>query len=179
MTVQALRFGRFVLSGTPGSKMTFELSRHFYVISRLEQRARSLVLSGLVVATSSALLACKPPSTEQPTPINEAKITAHEATTTSSNAPPQTNEIRNAVKAYIDPVTGELREPTAAELASEAQATTQKESNSGKSSRQIVRADGSVEVLLDQSNDQAFKACVQKDGSVAMGHECEATSPPK
>jgi hypothetical protein len=156
--------------------MTTESFGNTHVPTLFARRARSPMLFCVLVVTCSTLIACKPESTQEQSPANATNVAIETASAAALSAPPQANEKQSTVKAYIDPVTGELREPTAADLANEAKAGTQKASNSAKPPQQIVRADGSVEVLLDQSNDQVFKACVQKDGNVAMGHECDSAA---
>jgi len=90
------------------------------------------------------------------------------------------------VKVFIDPVTGEIRDPTPAEAAAlAAEAAKQKAAHGAdkqNAPRQIVHPDGTVEVIIDESADQSLQGCVQKDGSIVMAHDCaqhQKTSPEK
>ena len=98
-----------------------------------------------------------------------------------SNASATQTEPRSqsAVRAYVDPKTGELREPTADELAAEAAAEAQKKQAASASSdreqlqsREVVTPSGAIEIQIDKSQDQPLRACIDDKGNAKMDHDC-------
>lgn len=80
------------------------------------------------------------------------------------------------LRMYIDPVTGEAREPTEAELAAEARnnATTSSPTFNGSGTakavlrtHETVLPGGLTEVQLDRKADVEEKVCIQPDGSLS------------
>ncbi|HYM34660.1 MAG TPA: hypothetical protein VET48_04640 [Steroidobacteraceae bacterium] len=72
-----------------------------------------------------------------------------------------------AVRAYIDPKTGEVRDPTPEELAAEAAAESQKKqaaavnkSAEQTGQREVVRPTGETEIILDPSRQRPLRASV-------------------
>jgi hypothetical protein len=82
---------------------------------------------------------------------------------------------KDGVKVFIDPTTGEIRDPTPEDIAAleaEQRKATAAKPNTAQPPRQIVHPDGTVEVILDSSHEHALQGCVQKDGSIKMEHRC-------
>jgi hypothetical protein len=83
------------------------------------------------------------------------------------------------VRAYIDPITGQLRDPTQEELATEAAelATKKKTAATSQSeqpaSREVILPDGTVEITLDKSTQHPLHGCIQPNGELTMDHDCE------
>jgi hypothetical protein len=83
------------------------------------------------------------------------------------------------VRAYIDPITGQLRDPTQEELATEAAelATKKKTAATSQSeqpaSREVILPDGTVEITLDKSIQHPLHGCIQPNGELTMDHDCE------
>jgi hypothetical protein len=85
------------------------------------------------------------------------------------------------VRAYIDPATGELRDPTPEELAAEAAAEAQKKQATAANpqseqpqSRETILPSGAVEITLDKSAQHSLQACIGKNGDLKMEHECDS-----
>jgi hypothetical protein len=80
------------------------------------------------------------------------------------------------VKVFVDPATGEIREPTPADIAAleaEQRKATVAKPQGTRSSQTIVHPDGTVEVVLDGSHDQSVQGCVQPDGGIKTDHVCD------
>jgi hypothetical protein len=106
---------------------------------------------------------------------SEVKATATPAT--SAAIPSQRPQ---DVRAYIDPATSQLRDPTPEELAAEAaeQATRKKAAATSQSeqptSREVILPDGTVEITLDRSTQHPLHGCIQQNGDLKIDHECDA-----
>ncbi len=105
-----------------------------------------------------------------------AALAAGTATATdtpaSAAAPQAQSGVDNGVRAYIDPATGKLRQPTAAERAEEAQQTAQAaQARKGKGVRFVKRADGTVRAE-DLEGRLMESVVVQRnaDGSLSYGY---------
>jgi hypothetical protein len=102
-------------------------------------------------------------------------------TATSGTASPPTAVTQHPeIRAYIDPATGQLRDPTPEELAAQAadQAAREKAAAANslskpKQQREVVLPDGTVEITLDPSTQQTLRGCVQQNGDIKLDHECE------
>jgi hypothetical protein len=88
-----------------------------------------------------------------------------------------------SVRVYIDPKTGELRDPTPAELAAEAAAEAQKKQAEAANpqaeqpqTRETITPSGASEITLDKSAQRPLRACIAKNGDLKMDHECELDS---
>ena len=121
---------------------------------------------------------------------------ADKSAPTAANATPTTQHVEQikadqikteqtkSVRAYLDPVTGQLRDPTPEELAAEAAQQAQKKQAAAATDtarpvrREVVLPNGAIEVTLDPSAQHALLACIGKDGSVKMDHECTEHSEP-
>lgn len=131
-----------------------------------------------VVLASGVLLALVSACTEH---SDRAPMETQAAPTTITST---ANAKDNSVRAYIDPKTGALRDPTPEELTAEAAAESKKQKTDSTSGgapakptepHEVTLPNGAVEVVLDKSAQQPFRACIQKDGAVKMDHDCEAT----
>jgi hypothetical protein len=135
-------------------------------------RATALVLAGMLL-----LVACG--SKQNPTPqqaAGEAVATPAPAPASTADAPPATPDASGpaagALREFRDPVTGELRAPTAAEQRAMAAARPVTPSASATSRpREIVMSNGTVAVELNQMSE--MQGCVQPDGSVVADHDCK------
>jgi hypothetical protein len=111
---------------------------------------------------------------QQVAPTPAANETPQSATKTST-APSD-----NAVRAYIDPKTGQLREPTPEEIAALAAAEAeQKKASAATQSkpsepREVTLPNGAVAIQLDESAQQPLRACIQPNGEAKMDHDCDA-----
>jgi pyruvate/2-oxoglutarate dehydrogenase complex dihydrolipoamide acyltransferase (E2) component len=99
---------------------------------------------------------------------------------TNAAAPSTAATQHPAIRAYIDPATGQLRDPTPEELAAEAadQAAREKATDANspakqKQQREVVLPDGTIEITLDKSTQQPLRGCVQQNGDIKMDHKCE------
>ena len=135
-----------------------------------------------MLAAASALLvlsACA--KTSQPDQPVAAPTQLKAATTES--APTSTH---NGLHAYIDPATGQLREPTPEELAAEAAQKAKEQvqrkqaaaaaGQSESAMHEVVLPNGAVEVPLNPAMQHEMEGCVRQDGSTAMGEECSEKS---
>jgi hypothetical protein len=91
-------------------------------------------------------------------------------------SPDATQPGATAVREFRDPVTGQPREPTAAEL--KASAASQSTSKAGTGTRpkdkEIVFPNGTVAV--EEATMSEMKGCVQKDGRTVVDHDCKANA---
>jgi hypothetical protein len=83
------------------------------------------------------------------------------------------------LREFIDPVTGQPREPTAAELkALEASKQTSAPSSAITSKpkpKEIVLPNGVVAVEMESTSE--MKGCLQKDGRAVVDHDCKSNVP--
>jgi hypothetical protein len=118
----------------------------------------------------SVLMACSQSKVAEPTVV---ETSAHESA----------HESNRAVKAYVDPTTGELRDPIVGETLSNSNSSNKKPLATSPTeqlpAREIVHPGGIVEVPIDNNHQHALQACVQSDGSVKMGHGCAEASKAK
>ena len=120
----------------------------------------------------------KPKTTSLRWVLGTALLAASAAQATEPTATPAADgqvSAENGVRAYIDPATGKLRQPTAAERAEEArQAAAARKANAGKGRAPTVskRKDGTVMVV---DNDGRFMesmvATVNADGSISYSYQ--------
>jgi hypothetical protein len=138
-----------------------------------------IALSLIGVVGVSALMACSQTDVSRTPATSEVSSREGGAAQAMQDQSPSSE---SAIKAYIDPTTGELREPTAEELSVDAARTNKKPLSAvpivteQSTPQEVVHPGGVVEVPLDQSKQQGLQACIQKDGSMNMGHECESDS---
>jgi hypothetical protein len=78
---------------------------------------------------------------------------------------------------FIDPKTGEAREPTPQELAeiSKRQAASRQQASEGAASRPkaVQLPDGTIMVPMDGQPQTPVQACVAKDGTLTIDHDCQ------
>jgi hypothetical protein len=78
---------------------------------------------------------------------------------------------------FIDPKTGEAREPTPQELAeiSKQQAASKQQASEGAASRPkaVQLPDGTIMVPMDDQPQTPVQACVAKDGTLKIDHDCQ------
>ena len=119
-------------------------------------------MSFIVVLAACELFACN----AQPTASTEATTTP----AASSNA------ASNSVQVFIDPKTGESRQPTAEELSRIAQEEKAR-IDAGKITRhEKVNPNGTIEVELSPADEKPIEACVAANGQVKVDHNCRDTS---
>jgi len=131
--------------------------------------ARSLLAAGFTLAV---ICGCSEQSTSNATSKSSPA-------TKSPTATPAAIDSSSAVRAYIDPKTGALRDPTPEELAAEAAAEAQRKQPAAANhqaerpvSREVITPSGAVEVTLDPSTQRPLKGCIAKNGDIKMDHEC-------
>jgi len=136
------------------------------------------VLTSIVLASCllAALSAC---GSKLGRANDEAGATATSNAAQSSD--PATNP--NAVRVYVDPKTGEIRDPTPEELAAEAAASAAKKQAAAANpqseqpqQREVVTPSGAVEITLDPSTQHPVYGCVGKSGDVKVDHQCDQSS---
>jgi hypothetical protein len=78
---------------------------------------------------------------------------------------------------FIDPKTGEARDPTPQELAeiSKRQAASRQQASEGADSRPkaVQLPDGTIMVPMDGQPQTPVQACVAKDGTLKIDHDCQ------
>jgi len=82
------------------------------------------------------------------------------------------------LREYRDPVTGQPREPTAAELkalAAAAQSASKASNGARRKNKEIVLPDGAVAV--EENTMSEMKGCMQKDGRIVVDHDCKGAAP--
>jgi hypothetical protein len=87
----------------------------------------------------------------------------------------------SSVRAYIDPVTGQLREPTPEDIAKESAESNKKKAEAlavtkPSEPREVILPNGAITIQLDDSAQQPLIGCVQKNGDVKMDHDCDGES---
>lgn len=83
----------------------------------------------------------------------------------------------SSVRVFVDPTTGEIREPTDAEAAAvakeeQSQAAITKPGATDRA-QEVRLPDGSTAVILDRSDSQYLEGCLKVDGSVTVDHDCD------
>jgi len=134
----------------------------------------NLVLLGCMLATLSA---CDSKNRSQAGGPEDKAAAAQ-------NAPaPTPTKSPNTVRVYIDPKTGEIRDPTPEELAAEAAANAAKKQAAAANpqseqpqQREVVTPSGAVEITLDPSTQHPVYGCVDKSGDVKVDHQCDPQS---
>jgi hypothetical protein len=127
-----------------------------------------------------ALVGCAPTAEKSAQAAPEDAKTLQTATPQNTVASRPTADGKEAVKIFVDPTTGEIREPTEDELKAIArddlarkQITSAKPTTTA-SSPEILLPNGSVATKLGRSSSESLRACIQKDGSMAVDHECKS-----
>lgn len=135
------------------------------------------------------LLLCACGSSDQSAPAAAAPVQTAEgqkaadvpadATSTGAPAAAAGTQAEAGVRVFIDPATGQVREPTPAELRTiEARKQTPAPgaiTSSKPAPKTTVLPNGWVAVELD--TEVEMKGCVQKDGRIVAGHECKNEAP--
>jgi hypothetical protein len=135
----------------------------------MSHQRRSIFISVVLLAALLSGCAKHAPLAESSAP--DAQAVAQPGKATSSGG--------SNVRAYIDPATGQLREPTREELAAEAAAEAAKKAvlTSAQSKpnelKEVHLPSGAVAIELGDSAQHPLKACTQPNGDVKMDHECE------
>src|SRR5882724_9867441 len=129
--------------------------------------ARILLVGAITLA---AVYGC-----DEKTPQNAA---TQSAATSSEVSTHDSSASGNAVHVYIDKKTGQPRDPTAEELATEAALEAQKKQAAAASSqseqaqsREVLTPSGAYEIKLDKSHQHPLQACVEKNGAVKVDHQ--------
>lgn len=138
----------------------------------------AVLLAGLLVCAGCEQAAT--PVANSPAPADTSTIATQDAATTDTTltAPVITETVATgtaAVQAFVDPATGELREPTTAELAAANRARTQAQAVTSAASTSVtvtVLPNGMTEYDLGTRAHVEETACIQSDGSLG---ECTAT----
>jgi len=80
------------------------------------------------------------------------------------------------MKVFIDPKTGQMRDPTPAELAAmERQSSGRKpETSTQRKQTEVKMRNGGTAIFMEDNPETPMKACTQADGSVVVDHDCQA-----
>ena len=82
-------------------------------------------------------------------------------------------DIRESVRVFIDPVTEEIREPTAEEESAAARGESLTPSAKPAARiREIHLPDGSIASFPEQAGKESLQGCVRSDDTVAIDHAC-------
>lgn len=132
-----------------------------------------LLLGACSSADKAAPAATVQVETAERPQADEASAEAATSATASQAADAQAG---SAVRAFVDPVTGQIREPTPAELrALEASGKSAAPSSAIKTRprpQETVLPNGWVAVEVNA--DSEMKGCVQTDGRVVAAHDCKS-----
>ena len=125
-----------------------------------------IIVGSVVGGVATLLVAC---SSEKASPAPAA-----------NSSPPAASQQNSNVRAYVDPTTGQLREPTAEEQAQEAaaqKARSQQKTSPGAATtpQEILLPSGAVEMSIDQSKQHPLRACIESNGAEKVDHECNAS----
>jgi hypothetical protein len=140
----------------------------------------------LVMAGTLALAACgssDSPTQQATAPAQQAAPAAAPAPAPATPAPaaaPAASQPATALQEFIDPVTGQPRAPTDAELKAIAAPTVKPNAVATPApKKEIVLSNGMVAV--EPGVVSTMKACVQQDGRVLTDHDCrsDAAAPVK
>lgn len=152
-------------------------------MSHLNPRGTTLILvQALLLAAcspagdQSTQQAASPP--QQTAPAQQVAPPPVPADSASAASPDASQPGAAALREFVDPVTGQPRAPTAAELRAlenAGRATTQAVPAPRPRDKEIVFADGTVAV--EETSPSQMQACVQQDGKVLVDHDCKATAP--
>jgi len=140
----------------------------------------------LVLVQAMLLAACSSPSDEpaqQSALPPQQSAPAQEAARAPVPAPEPSPDASQpgtaALREFVDPVTGQSRAPTSAELkaleAASKSTTVTAQAASKPREKEIVFPDGTVAV--EEGSLSQMKACVQKDGAVTVDHDCKVNAP--
>ena len=127
----------------------------------------------ILIASTLAIGGCgKSEAPPQADTAATPQVTPQEATPSNDAAP--AGQGQPSVKAYVDEF-GQLREPTAEELAEAAKkgAAPAGQTKPPVARKEIRLPDGTGGVILDESTHESLQGCAQPDGSVVMKHTCE------
>jgi hypothetical protein len=85
------------------------------------------------------------------------------------------------MRAFFDPATGKLREPTAAELQELDRQDKERKAQQKISiqPKEFTLPDGAVGVTVDPTEHASMQGCSQPDGTVKVDHQCDRPSAPK
>lgn len=154
----------------------------------IHTNCRSLIL----IAQALALCACSgshqasqagaPASAQQAQPASAAgpaiPPTSPAAVAAPSSAPAAAATGGAAIREFIDPATGQAREPTAADLKAfeAAKARTPSAAPTVKPrGGEITMPNGMVAIEAPPPSD--MKGCLRKDGTMVVDHDCTSTAP--
>lgn len=137
---------------------------------RITTGAVLLVSTLVLVACSSSERQASPVADSQP-PVTTAQGQA--APTTQQQVPSESSPTQTpspAMKVFINPATGEPREPTAQEIADMAKESAAKP---GTRPQAVQLPDGTIMVPMGGRPRTPIQACIDKDGAVKVDHECQ------
>ena len=137
-----------------------------------------ITTSALLLTGSAVLLGCS--SSER-----QASPTADSASDTpaAQAAPPAADtESASGMKIFIDPKTGEVRDPTDAERAAMERARQDgnlQTSEPRKQTESKLKSGRGTAITLEGDPETPMKACTNADGTVVIGHDCEPAKQPQ
>jgi hypothetical protein len=134
----------------------------------------------LTLAPVLLLYACGKPSADTAqgaAVVQDGNAPAQVAAPAPAASPQTAPTGASGLREFRDPVTGQTREPTAAEL--KALAASQNASKAGNGARpkekEVVFPNGTVAV--EETILSEMKGCIQKDGRTTVDHECKSSAP--
>jgi hypothetical protein len=134
-----------------------------------------ITTSALLLAGSALLLGCSS-SERQTSQSADSQAAEPSAPTVAAQPTPGTAEQTSpaapapGVRIFIDPTTGEAREPTAQEMAEMAKQSAA--AKPGSKPQAVQLPDGTVMVPMEGMPQTPVQACLEKDGSLKVDHEC-------
>jgi hypothetical protein len=124
-----------------------------------------------------------PAATQESTPVPSAAASEQTRTPTtpelsateSSTLPtPSSNSAPSApgMKIFIDPVTGEARDPTDAERAAMARQDGNSRAVEKRQQRETKLRNGGTAITIEGDPQTPLQGCVEEDGNVTVNHNC-------
>ena len=83
------------------------------------------------------------------------------------------------MKMFVDPVTGEVRDPTDAERAAMAKEVHQSRAVEKPRQRETKLRNGGTAITLEGNAETPLQGCVAADGSLSVDHNCAEAKQPK
>jgi hypothetical protein len=137
---------------------------------------RVRITASALLLSSTVLLGCSS-SERQASPTTDNNS---EAAPAAPAAPAADSATTPGMKAFIDPKTGELRDPTDAERAAmERQDSKLQSSPERRQTESKLKGGRGTAITLEGEPETPIRACTQADGTVVVDHNCEAAKKPQ
>ena len=130
-------------------------------------RTMCVRITTTVLLSSSALLVACSSSDRQASPTADRAIEANQPADDSPG-----------MKAYIDPKTGQIGEPTDAQIAEMERKANAQAGAPVEPKRTVVKMrNGGTMVILDDNPQTPMQACVDAQGNMKVDHNCQSEKP--